>query len=82
MLAYPHTSALVAMPLPASALPLELRLLEAESALEAAQVIWVRRARDLDAKPSPDALRLAQWACEDLRDAQDDVDALRAEAAL
>ena len=81
MLAHPHASALVAMPVASSALPIELRLLEAESAVEAAEQVWAMRARDLDARPSEQALRLARWAGEDLRDAQDALEALRAEAA-
>lgn len=81
MLAHPHSSALVAMPIPSSAMPIAPRLLEAESAVEAAEQIWAMRARDLDAQPSEQALRLARWAGEDLRDAQDALEALRAEAA-
>lgn len=81
MLAHPHASALVALPIPSTALPLELRLLEAESAVEAAEQVWAMRARDLDARPSEQTLRLARWAGEDLRDAQDALEALRAEAA-
>lgn len=81
MFAHPHPSALVAMPVVASVLPLELRLLEAESAVEAAESVWAMRARELEARPSAQTLRLARWAGEDLRDAQDALEALRTEVA-
>lgn len=76
-----HPSALVATAVSSSALPLELQLLEAESAVEAARAIWVRRGNELDARPSAEALRYARWAGEDLRDAEDRLEALRMGAA-
>lgn len=78
---YPSTEALVAFRVPASALPIELRIVEAESALEAAERVAAMRGRDLDAAPSEQALRLARWAFEELRDAREHLEALRAEAA-
>lgn len=78
--AFAHQAALVALPIPASALPTELRILEAQAAVEAAEQIAAMRGRDLDANPSEQALRLARWAGEDLRDALDTLDALRATA--
>lgn len=80
MYAPAHPEALVSTQVPSTALPLELRIFDAESAVEAARAIWVRRGSELDARPSATALRLAQWAGEDLRDAEDALESLRAEA--
>ena len=86
MLAHPHPAALVAMPILSAALPLELRVLEAESAVEAAEQVWAMRARDLESMPSERAFRLAKWAGLALRDATDEHERLlahlRAELAL
>lgn len=76
----PHSEALVSLPAPAALLPLELRILDAEASVEAAETVWRMRARDLESRPSEQALRLARWAAEDLRDAQDALETLRAEA--
>lgn len=78
--AFANQAALVALPIPASAMPTELRILEAQAAVEAAEQIAAMRGRDLDANPSEQTLRLARWAGEDLRDALDALDALRAAA--
>lgn len=74
--AFPHTDALVRVQV--STLPRELRVLAAESAVEAATQIWAMRARSFDSNPTGQALRLAQWAAEDMRDAQDALEAARA----
>ena len=73
-------SALVALPISAEMPPLELRIFEAESAVEAATTVWAMRARDLEAQPTEQALRLARWAGEGLREAQDALEALHKEA--
>lgn len=82
----PHTDAIVALHAPVASLPLELQVLEAESAVEAAETVWRMRARDLDVAPSERTLRMARWAGEALRDAHDELERLRAhvraEAAL
>lgn len=74
-----HSDALVSTLVPVSALPLELRLLDAESAHEAAEAVWVMRGRDLDARPCEETLRLARWAAEDFRDARERLESLRLE---
>lgn len=78
---YPAESALVRLPLPHAALPLDLRILEAASALEAAEVVWRMRAREFDAHPSAVARERAEWAAADVRDAADALEALRAEVS-
>lgn len=75
-----HADALVSVRVPVAALPLDLQILDAEAAVEAAETVWAMRARDLDAAPSEQALRMARWAGEALRDARDDLERLQAHA--
>jgi hypothetical protein len=77
---FPSTEALASMPVQVAALPLDLRILDASASVEAAETVWAMRARDLEARPSEQALRLARWAGEELREALDALEALRAEA--
>lgn len=76
LMSHPHPTALVAMRMP---LPLELRILEAEHAVEAAEHLSQIAGRRLDSHPSEATLRSARWAHEDLRDALDRLEELRAE---
>lgn len=74
--AFPHSDALVG--LLTGSLPLELQVLEAEHAVEAAETVWRMRARDLEAAPSAHALRQARWAGLAPKDATDELERLQA----
>lgn len=60
--------------------PLAWRLADAEANLAAAESVWRYRAAELDARPSQLALDLARDAAVAVREACDDLEALRAEA--
>lgn len=60
--------------------PLAWRITDAEANLAAAELVWRNRARELDARPSALALDLARDAAIGVREACDDLEALRAEA--
>lgn len=79
LMSYPTDGALVRTPVPDAMLPLDLRVLDAESTVEAAEAIWRMRSREFDARPSAEARRRAGWAAEDLREAGDALASLRAE---
>lgn len=73
-----HSDALVDLTAPASAIPLDARILDAKADIEAAERFWRMAAQRFDREPSQDADEMRQAAAEMLRDALDTYEALLA----
>ena len=71
-----HSDALVALTAPASAIPLDARILDAKADIEAAEHFWRMAAQRLARESSQDAAEMRQAAAEMLRDALDTYEAL------
>lgn len=73
-----HSDALVALTAPASATPLDARILDAQADIEAAERFWRMAAQRFARESSQDAAEMRQAAAEMLRDALDTYEALLA----
>ena len=73
-----HSDTLVALTAPASAIPLNARILDAQADIEAAERFWRMAAQRFARESSRDAAEMRQAAAEMLRDALDTYEALLA----